>query len=246
MGTAISMDVRDPEVGPEALDAAFAWLRHVDETFSTYKEDSVISRLGRGELEVADCDDDVRMVLGLCEQVGRASDGYFDARAAGYLDPSGMVKGWSVERASALLAEWGSGNHCINAGGDVRLRGHPQPGRNWRVGIAHPLERGALTTVVEGCDAAVATSGTAERGMHVFDPHTGRPASALASVTVVGPDLTYTDAYATAALAMGPGAPAWLDTLADHEAYVVDAGGGAWWTAGFGRFAPDLDVRRTI
>jgi thiamine biosynthesis lipoprotein len=110
----------------------------------------------------------------------------------------------------------------------------------WRAGIVHPFERDALTVVVVGRDLAVATSGVAERGLHVIDPHTGRGASNLASVTLVGPELTLTDAYATAALAMGLDAPSWLSGLADHEAYVIDAGGHVWWTDGFARYAPAL------
>jgi hypothetical protein len=115
--------------------------------------------------------------------------GYFDARAApgGALDPSGLVKGWSVEAASALLAGSGTPNHCINAGGDVRIRGRPGPGRLWHVGLSHPFHPGAFTAVVGLTGGAVATSGTAERGLHVFNPHTGRPAAELASVTISGP-----------------------------------------------------------
>lgn len=105
------------------------------------------------------------------------------------------------------------------------------------------LEPDALTVVVEGRDLAVATSGIAERGRHVIDPITGRPAEALASVTVVGPELVLTDAYATAALAMGRRAPSWLGGLAAHEAYVIDTGGHVWWTAGFSRHAPALAGR---
>jgi thiamine biosynthesis lipoprotein len=79
-----------------------------------------------------------------------------------------------------------------------------------------------------------------ERGAHVIDPLRGRPADALASVTVVGPDLTWADAHATTALAMGLDAPEWLEELAGHEAYLIDAGGHVWWTEGFGRYAPAL------
>jgi thiamine biosynthesis lipoprotein len=240
MGTAISVDVRDAGVGGDALDQVFGWFRRVDDVFSTYREDSQISRLGRGEITVTDCDADVGSVLARCEQVSRASGGSFDIWATGTLDPSGLVKGWSVELASAMLLERGAANHCINAGGDIRLRGEPEPGRPWHTGIAHPLVPGALTVIVEGRDLAVATSGVAERGHHVLDPHTGRPADALASVTVVGPDLTFADAYATAALAMGLDAPAWLAQLAGHEAYVIDAGGFVWWTDGFPHYAPAL------
>ena len=232
MGMPISVDVRD-EVEAGAVDEVFAWLRTVDEIFSTYKETSEICRLDRGELELCECRPVVREVLQLCDEVRRRSNGSFSARpdATGRLDPSGMVKGWAVEHASGILFDAGSKNHCINAGGDVRMRGAPEPGRSWHVGIVHPFDRGKLTTVVEGVDFAVATSGTSERGLHVSDPHTGAPVRALASVTVVGPELTFTDAYATAALAMGLDAPEWLATLPEHEAYVIDAGGHVWWTA---------------
>jgi FAD:protein FMN transferase len=238
MGTAIGIDIRDdlpPDDLASALQAAFAWLRWVDDTFSTYKAGSQISRIGRGELALDNADPKVREVLQQCDSLRASTGGYFDARAApgGALDPSGLVKGWSVEAASALLAETGSRNHCINAGGDVRVRGAPEPGRRWHVGITHPLEAGALTAVVALTDGAVATSGTAERGPHVFDPHTGLPATGLASVTIVGPSLTLADAYATSAQAMGAAAPAWLRNLEGYESYVVDAEGNAWWSAGF-------------
>ena len=139
-----------------------------------------------------------------------------------------------------MLVDRGSTNHCVNAGGDIRVRGEPEPGRPWRAGIVHPLVPGKLTVVVAGRDLAVATSGTSERGLHVINPLTGRPADALASVTVVGPDLTVTDALATAAVAMGLDAPRWLETLPDHDAYVIDGGGHVWWTAGFATYAPAL------
>jgi thiamine biosynthesis lipoprotein len=222
------------------VDRVFDWFRWVDETFSTYKSESQISRLGRGEITPAECDDTVRLVLDRCEEVRQATGGFFDALASGTLDPSGLVKGWSVEVASEMLVDAGSNSHCINAGGDVRMRGEPESGRPWRVGISHPLVPGRLTVVVTGHNLAVATSGTAERGLHVTNPFTRRPAAALASVTVVGPDLTLADSYATAAVAMGLNAPGWLARVGDHEAYLIDAGGHAWWTAGFPRHAPAL------
>ena len=116
-----------------------------------------------------------------------------------------------------------------NAGGDADAR--PEADHLWG-GIAHPHVQDAVCAVVAVGDGAVATSGTAERGLHVINPHTGRPAIDLASVTVVGPDLTRADAYATAALAMGMDAPGWLSGLDGHEALVVDAGGHMWSTPG--------------
>ncbi|MGO4753755.1 FAD:protein FMN transferase [Streptomyces sp. 2MCAF27] len=237
MGTVFSFDIRDPATPAigRALEEAVAWLHHVDEVFSPYRPDSAISRLGRGELPVERCGPEVAEVLDLCEAAARATDGWFSHTAGGRLDPSGMVKGWAVERASRILCEAGAHNTCVNGGGDIQLRGEAAPGAPWRVGIAHPLRPGALCAVVTGGGGglAVATSGTAERGAHVLDPHTGEPATALASLTLTGPGLTWTDALATAAFAMGPAARAWAEALEFHQAMGITATGELWRTPGF-------------
>jgi FAD:protein FMN transferase len=217
MGMPIVVDVRDEEVDPAILDEVFDWFRWVDETFSTYKAESEISRLARGELALEDADPAVREVLGRCEELRAETLGYFDARAAGHLDPSGLVKGWSVDRAAAILDEAGLREHAVSAGGDMRLRGGP-----WRVGIQHPRERDRVAAVLEATDLAVATSGAYARGDHVVDPHTGRPPAGVLSVTVVGPDLATADAYATAAFAMGANAaPQWLAHVRGYEAMII-------------------------
>jgi thiamine biosynthesis lipoprotein len=232
MGTVVSFDLRDP-VPLAALDEAIAFLHRADRLFSTYRDDSEVSRLGRGELRLAACDPDVVKVLELCDHYRWLSGGYFAAACNGRLDPSGIVKGWAVEGAGDILSAAGSRRHAVNGGGDIQLAGSPEPGRPWQVGIAHPLRPGHLATVITGCDLAVATSGVAERGHHVVDPRTGRPADALASVTVVGDRLTHVDALATAALAMGHAARDWLSELTDVAAFAVTADGGQWSTAGF-------------
>ncbi|MEU5880093.1 FAD:protein FMN transferase [Spirillospora sp. NPDC047279] len=222
MGTAVVIDVADPLPHHELaalIDGTCAWLHEVDARFSTYKDDSEVNRLDRGELTADRCSPDLRTVLDACAALRRETDGYFDDRAAGRFDPSGYVKGWSVEVASARLAEAGSRNHCVNAGGDIRSRGCPEPGRPWRYGIRHPWEPDRLAWVLTGTDLAVATSGTYERGLHVFDPHSGEPVRALRSVTVTGPDLALADAYATAAMAMGTGGLLWLAHLAERSRY---------------------------
>lgn len=236
MGMVVSLDVRGdvPGVG-RLVDTVARWLHWVDATFSTFKDDSVISRIASGALPESDAPAMVRRVLERCDELRDVTNGYFDARFGGRLDPAGFVKGWSVEVASALLVAGGADRHCVNAGGDIRTRGEPEPGRPWHVGVAHPLVRDALCTTVTVRDGAVATSGTAERGAHLVDPHTGRPSIDLASVTVVGPDLATADAYATAAFVMGFDAPEWLAGLDGYEAYVVDAGGMEWATDGFVR-----------
>jgi thiamine biosynthesis lipoprotein len=52
-------------------------------------------------------------------------------------------------------------------------------------------------------------------------------------VTVIGPSLTLADAYATAAVAMGPPAIDWLAELDGYEALTVSAAGEVRWTPGF-------------
>jgi thiamine biosynthesis lipoprotein len=238
MGTVMTFDVRgQPSTAARAaIEAAVAWLHWVDATFSTYRPDSEISRLDRGELTEDDCHPEVRHILALCEQLRNLTNGFFDARAAGRLDPTGVVKGWSIERASQMLTAAGCPDHLIDGGGDVRLHGQAGPDTVWRVGVVHPLRLDAYCAALHLDHGAVATSGTYQRGFHVIDPQRGRPATDLAAVTVIGTDLTLTDAYATAALAMGAAALAWLEGLADHEAMVIDTDGRAWQTSRFCRY----------
>ncbi len=236
MGTAISLHIADPLPAAtlqKLADAAFAWFHEVDHRFSTYKADSEVNRVQRGELDAAAGSADLRSVLDACAQLWRATNGYFDVYATGRLDPSGYVKGWSVQVASDRLAAAGAGNHVINAGGDVCVRGRPAPGEQWRTGIRHPWEAHQLCWVLAGSDLAIATSGTYERGTHVIDPYRGQPATALRSVTVVGPDLGDADAYATAALAMGLAGLEWLATLDGYESGVVTEDRRAFRSAGF-------------
>jgi thiamine biosynthesis lipoprotein len=143
------------------------------------------------------------------------------------------VKGWAIERAAAMLTAAGSAEHSVNGGGDIQCVGDRGPGQPWRVGIADPLRPGALALVVTGQDFAVATSGVAERGTHIVNPHTGQPAAGLASLTMIGARLAATDAYATAAFAMGAAARDWVEDLDGYEAFAVTPGGQVWHTSGF-------------
>ena len=218
MGMPIVIDVRD-EIDAAALDEAFAWFRWVDRTFSTYCPDSDISRLDRGELSLSDAHPYVREVLARCEEVRAETGGYFDVHATGHLDPSGFVKGWAVDRAAELLQQAGAHRFHINAGGDILARGGTAD--PWRIGIQHPYLRDRLACVVELDDGAVATSGAYERGTHVLDPHMRAPPTGVLSVTVIGRDLVSTDAYATAAFAMGRDGPGWTSSLRGHEAMTI-------------------------
>lgn len=218
MGTVITLDVRSPDSADleAALDAAEAVLCEADETFSTFREESWISRLARREVRPRDLPPQVSEVLALCAEVEELTDGWFTARwrGDGTLDPTGLVKGWAAERAGRVLGARGFADHCVNAAGDVALAGRPAEGRGWRIGIADPREAGTLLGVVAApatAGHAVATSGTAERGLHIRDPRTGRAADAVLAATVAGPVLPLADGLATALVAAGPAGPSLLD-----------------------------------
>jgi thiamine biosynthesis lipoprotein len=79
----------------------------------------------------------------------------------------------------------------------------------------------------------VATSGTYERGSHIYDPHVGRPVGDLLSMTVIGPDIVEADVLATAAFAMGRRGLELIESMPHLEAYSIDAGLQGTWTSGF-------------
>ncbi len=249
MGMAVSIAVHDDVEGTPGLVELISWLHHVDATFSTYIEDSPISQLGRGELALADASDEIRHVLLQCEAIRLDTGGAFDAFAVPApngttLDPSGLVKGWSIERGAALLERHGLHDFSINAGGDIAVRGAPRPDPAWRVGIRHPDDAQSLAAVIElRGPISVATSATYERGAHIIDPHTGQPTTDVASVTIVGPDLTLADAYATAVFVMGLDGLEWLDTHRDYDGLVLTHDGAQHTSPGFDRWRAALPAR---
>ena len=229
MGMPISLALRgrhtDDARAKDAWAEAMAVLREVDRVFSTYRDDSFVSRLGRGELSVHDCPPEVAEVLELGERARRESDGAFDVRRGGVLDPSGVVKGWAVERAAGPLRALPETDVCLSAGGDMVCHVAAADSPPWRIGIENPHDPTALLATVPMRNGAVATSGPAHRPGHVVDARTGRVPDLVASVTVVHADLTWADIDATAAFALGGDAARWLATRPGRTALVVWADG---------------------
>ncbi len=235
MGMPIVLDVRDDPHDEAAIEAVFEWLRLVDARFSTYRTDSDVSRLNRDELLRAETHDDVREVLDRCDELRRLTGGFFDMRYAGHdtVDPSGLVKGWAVDRGAAMLDEAGICDYALNAGGDMRLRGGALPAPHWTVGIEHPRLPEEIAAALDLTDIAVATSGAYVRGDHVLDPHSHEPPRDVLSVTVIGPELATADAFATAAFAMGSAGPRWTAGLRGYEAMTILADDRVVCTGGF-------------
>ena len=230
MGMPVSLALRGRHTDDEAARAAWegcvAELSEVDRVFSTYRADSVISRLARGELDPADCPPEVHEVLALGEQARLESGGAFDVRRPGpdgvpALDPSGVVKGWAVQRASAHLSALPETDVCLSAGGDMVCQVADDIRPAWRIGIEDPHDPQQVLATVEVRHGAVATSASAHRGEHITDARTGDLPRGVASVTVVADELTWADIDATAAFAMGPDALTWLRTRTGRSGLVV-------------------------
>ncbi len=205
--------------------ALYADLRRADRVFSTYRRDSEISLLRSGALSRELASPDMREVLELCAQARTLTGGFFDAEppqpgGRRQLDPSGLVKGWAVERAARGLDLLEGLDWLVNAGGDVLGRANHGPA--WRIAVEDPRDRTRVLCVLPLRNGAVATSGTAAHGRHIIDPRTGSPAADHSlSATVVGPSLTWADVLATAAFVQGPTALARVADLPNYEALLV-------------------------
>lgn len=239
MGTVVSFEIRPGSLAVTdvylAMAEARSSLHRADAVFSTWKPNSPISRLRGGEIDIDDCPDDVRDVTELCRAARDRTGGWFDPWAApGGIDPSGLVKGWAAARALSVLRAAGIDSAIVNAGGDIATAGRPETpdGRYWQIGIRDPWD--PMSTVARvAVQGAVATSGTYERGEHVFNPFTGRWASAVASASVTGPDLSLADAVATALVAGGEEALAATDLSGGYEALLIRPDRSAIMTEGF-------------
>jgi thiamine biosynthesis lipoprotein len=239
MGTVASLVVPDGGAASAPVDRAFEWLHEVDRRFSPFRAESEVSRLMRGEVDPASTSADLAEVLEICEVTEQLSDGVFDIRghrADHAPDPTGVVKGWAVDRAAAILRDGGIERFCIGAGGDVVANGGRTPIDPWRIGIVDPVDRAKVVMTLEAYDLAVATSGRSERGEHIVDAHTGRSPDDLWTLTVVGPMLGHADAYATAAFAMGRPGLRWCASLPGYAASAVDADGSLLLTQDMDRY----------
>jgi len=214
------------------LGAACATLHRADAVFSTWDRQSPVSRLRRGEALLGDLPPEVAEVAAECQAARQASGGWFDPWAMpGGFDPTGLVKGWAVERALAVLRRSGIAAAMVNGGGDLAAFGSPAPGRRWRVGIRHPWRADALAGIIE-VGAAVATSGCYERGPHLIDPATGLASGRAASATVTGPSLAMADALATAVAVGGDDALAAVGRVGGYAAYLIRPDGSETGTGG--------------
>jgi len=239
-GTILYIEAASTSIDRAAIDSAIeeviVFVTEVDNAFSTYKEQSFISRLRRREIEIGQCPHDVQLVWDACQNAKYLSDGAFDPWAvSGGFDPSGYVKGWAADRVAEILLRAGCEHIQVNAAGDLTLRGgnildsgEIEP---WKIGVVNPDNTQEVFRIFEIFSGAIATSGTYERGAHITDPYSGLIAIGAKSATVIGPDGGLTDALATALMVTGDDWAKFFGQteLAEYSAWCIDRhDGGAW------------------
>jgi thiamine biosynthesis lipoprotein len=226
-----------------AIDAAIEDVKKfvvdVDNAFSTYKENSFVSRLRRKEIEIGQCPQDVQEVWDACFNARYLSDGAFDSwKVEGGFDPSGYVKGWAADRVAQILVQAGCQHVQVNAAGDLTLRGGNLLDNGtvepWKIGVSNPDNTQEVLRIFEIYDGAIATSGQYERGAHIIDPFSGVIAIGAKSATVIGPDGGLTDAMATALMVTGDDGAKFFGQpeLAEYSAWCIDRHEGTAWGVG--------------
>jgi thiamine biosynthesis lipoprotein len=237
MGMPITVDIGGAS-DAALVDTVFDYFEHIDRRFSTYRADSEISAINRGDLPIRDWSGEMMDVLTLAAQTKNETDGYFDIREPdGSLDPSGIVKGWAIRNAAGIVQRAGVGDFFIEAGGDIQSCGRNASGLDWSVGIRNPFNADEIIKIVYPRGHGIATSGTYVRGQHIYNPRAvADPIIDIVSLTVIGADVFEADRFATAAFAMGRDGILFLEQTPGLEGYVIDSNGRATPTSGFGAF----------
>lgn len=226
-----SLDKQD-----KLFNEVFDYFRSIDQRFSPYIKSSEVSQINRTK-DMPNASVDMHLILELAEQTKEQTNGYFDVWHNDTFDPSGIVKGWAIQQAADLVIKAGQKDFYIEAGGDLIAGGHNNGGKSWRVGIRNPFNRDENVKVLQISNLAVATSGTAIRGQHIYNPHEqGKKLDEVVSLTVIGSSIYDADRFATAAFAMGPKGIQFINNLDGFEAYMINVHGIATMTDHFEKY----------
>jgi FAD:protein FMN transferase len=237
MGMPICVEVVDNEVTEADLENVFKYFEHVDKAFSPFKEDSEVSLINRSEVKTQDYSFEMNEVIEKAELTKRETGGYFDVYFSGKFNPSGIVKGWAIKNAAKILKDLGFENYFVDAGGDIQTMGLSSLGEPWKVGIRNPFNRFGNVKIVEISGKGIATSGTAIRGNHIYNPHDpSQQGFDIVSLTVIGPDVYEADRFATAAFAMNLGGISFIQSRPELAGYMIDKAGIATYTDNFEAF----------
>jgi len=247
MGMPITVEIVDPAASQADFGAVFDYFHVVDARFSTYKDDSEITFINKGMIQLTQASVDMQTIFALAEQTKQQTDGYFEIVRNGFIDPSGIVKGWAIYNAAELLRQRGFTNFYVEAGGDIQAFGHNAHGQRWQVGIRNPFNPLEIVKVIAIAEGGVATSGTYVRGQHIYNPKASssgmdEPITDIVSLTVIGPNIYDADRFATAAFAMGRTGIEFIEAVDGLEGYLIDSAGQATLTSGFERYVSHVQT----
>ncbi len=237
MDMPITIEITDKNPSADLFALVYDYFIYIDNKFSVFKPTSEISQINLGKIKATDYSPDMKTVLSLCQQTKIQSNGYFEIKRRGQLDPSGLVKGWAIYNAAQLLIQKGVKNCYIDAGGDIQICGHNAQDKPWQVGIRNPFNVNEIIKVLQLSNQGIATSGTYIRGQHVYNPlKSGQLITDIVSLTVIGPNVYEADRFATPAFAMGVQGIDFIEQLPGFEGYQIDKNGQATYTSGFSKF----------
>lgn len=220
MGMPIVLMTPDELVTDENIEEVFTFFTYVDKTYSPFIDSSIVSRISRGEIGEPEYPSELRDILVMAKKTKRQTSGYFDVWHEGNFDPSGIVKGWAIAEAAKIFSKY-TDNLYVEAGGDIQVGGVNEEDEPWQIGIRNPFDRHQNIKVVALKNSAVATSGTAIRGQHIYDPIDNKKLDEVASITVIAPNIIDADCMATAAFAMGEKGIYFIEQLDGYEACAV-------------------------
>ena len=235
MGMPVIIMTPSNEIANNELEKVFDFFEYVDQKYSPFIASSDVSKINQGKLASKNYDDELSEILALAEKTKRETGGYFDVWHDGTFDPSGVVKGWAIQKASALMKGF-TDDFYIEAGGDIQVGGVNEAGGPWRIGIRSPFNRHETVAVVELHDKAIATSGTAIRGQHIYNPHSEKPIDDIVSLSVIAKSILDADLMATAAFAMSSRGIRFIEKLNGYEGFVIDQNKIATYTSGWQKY----------
>jgi thiamine biosynthesis lipoprotein len=238
MGMPIIVEIVDSNVSKQSFALVFDYFKSVDERFSTYKDNSEITKINQGKLKQEEYSKDMQEIFYLAEKTKQETNNFFDIKKPdSSLDPSGIVKGWAIYKAALILKKEGYKNFCIEAGGDIEISGTNAENKPWAIGIRNPFKNEEIVKILEIKDKGIATSGSYIRGNHIYNPkNVKEKLEDIASLTIIGPNIYEADRFATACFAMGKDGIFFIENLKGFEGYSIDKNGIATMTNGFEKY----------
>lgn len=235
MGMPITLMTPHEPNSKEAFEKTFDFFQQVDQRYSPFITTSEVSQINLHKLKESDYSPEMIEILEIAQKTKVETNNYFDVWHNNSFDPSGIVKGWAIQKAAKIMHDY-TDDFYIEAGGDIQVHGISDKRAPWRIGIRNPFNRHENIAIISLNNYAVATSGTAIRGQHIYDPVSDKPLADIISLSVIAPKIIDADRMATAAFAMGKKGIAFIEKLNGYEGYMVSKDKRVTMTSGWKKY----------